>query len=97
MAEQNSADPRSRRFDVSASEVASYVFCAKAWHLEHVLGATPSVAGYERRAAGVEAHAAHGAGIRSVYRVSSWLVRALVVVLVLAVAVLVLGLLMSSR
>jgi hypothetical protein len=97
MAEQGSADPHSRRVDVSASEAASYVFCAKAWHLEHVLGAAPSEAGVERRAVGVEAHAAHGAGIRSAHRMSTWLVRGLVTVLVLALAVLVFGLLMSSR
>ena len=97
MAEQDSADLHSRRVDVSASEAASYVFCAKAWHLEYVLRATPSAAGYERRAAGVEAHAEHGASINSVHRVSTWLVRGLVTVLVLALAVLVLGLLMSAR
>ena len=97
MVDQDSADPRSRRVDVSASEAASYVFCAKAWHLEHVIGATPSAAGYERRAAGVEAHAEHGARIRSAHRVSTWLVRGLVALLVLALAVLVFGLLMSSR
>ena len=95
--QQDSADPRAPRVDVSASEVASYVFCAKAWHLEHVMGTAPSAAGYERRAMGVEAHAAHGASIRSAHRVSTWLVRGLVTVLVLALAVLVLGLLMSSR
>lgn len=97
MAEQDSADPRSRRVDVSASEAASYVFCAKAWHLEHVIGATPSVAGIERRAVGVEAHAEHGASIRSAHRLNAWLIRGLVTVLVLALAVLVFGLLLSSR
>lgn len=97
MAEQDSADPRSRRVDVSASEAASYVFCAKAWHLEHVLGEIASAAGYERRAVGVEEHAAHGASIRSANRGSTWLVRSLVTVLALALAVLILGLLMSSR
>ena len=97
MAEQDSADPHFPRVDVSASEVASYVFCAKAWHLEHVLGASPSAAGYERRAVGVEAHAAHGASSRSGQWASTWLVRGLVMVLVFALVVLVLGLLMSPR
>jgi hypothetical protein len=97
MAEQDSAHSRSRRVDVSASEAASYAFCAKAWHLEHVLGATPSAAGYARRGEGVEAHAAHGASIRAAHRVSTRLVHGLVTVLVLALAVLALGLLMYSR
>ena len=97
MADQNSADCRPLGTDVSASEAAGYVFCAKAWHLEHVLGAKPSAAGNERRAAGAEAHALHGASVRSGHRISTWLVRGLVTVLVFALAALVLGLLMSAR
>ena len=42
--------------DVMASEVANYVFCAKAWHLECVLEATASTSAEEKRAAGVLAH-----------------------------------------
>ena len=44
-----------------ASEVATYAFCAKAWHLEHALGQPASRHAAERRAAGVALHEEHGA------------------------------------
>ena len=49
--------------DVTASEVAAYAYCAKAWHLERVLGATASSDANRRRAAGVGDHARHGARV----------------------------------
>ena len=49
--------------DVTASEAAAYAFCAKAWHLEHVLGKAPSQRATERRARGVERHEQHGESI----------------------------------
>ena len=97
MAKQDSRELQPIGSDVSASEAASYVFCAKAWHLEHVLGAEPSAAASARRTSGTEAHAAHGTNIQTSTRVSSLLVRALIVLLVAALALLVLGIALASR
>lgn len=49
--------------DVTASEAASYAFCAKAWHLEQVLGQAPSPHAAERRARGVRQHEQHGQAV----------------------------------
>ena len=49
--------------DVSASEVAAYAYCAKAWHLERVLGERASDAAGRNRAAGVGRHDAHGSRV----------------------------------
>ena len=57
--------------DVSASELAAFVYCAKAWHLERVLGAAPSTAANQRRDAGIGDHARHGSDVR----LGSWLAR----------------------
>lgn len=95
MPDREAVDRIASRTDVSASEVANYTFCAKAWHLEHVLGAAPSVAAEQRRLTGVEAHAKHGADIQAANRVSAWLVRGLVAVLLVAVAILLVGLVLS--
>jgi hypothetical protein len=57
--------------DVTASEIAAFVYCAKAWHLERVVGALPSAAAVRARAAGTTHHVRHGTGVR----VGSWLGR----------------------
>lgn len=57
--------------DVTASELAAFVYCAKAWHLERVLGAAPSTAANQRRDAGIGGHARHGSDVR----IGSWLAR----------------------
>ena len=57
--------------EITASELAAFVYCAKAWHLERVLGAAPSTAANERRDAGIGDHARHGHAVR----VGSWLAR----------------------
>lgn len=46
--------------DVTASEAATYAFCAKAWHLEHVLGKAPSPRAVARREQGIRQHEQHG-------------------------------------
>ena len=98
MPEQDSTDPRPARSDVSASEVANYVFCAKAWHLEQVCGGTESDGARERRAMGVAAHVSHGANIRAGRRqFSTRLERALAMVLVVALLLLVYGLVRLLR
>ena len=60
-----------READVTASELAAFAYCAKAWHLERVVGAEPSVAANRRRDAGVGDHTRHGHDVR----VGSWLAR----------------------
>lgn len=57
--------------DVSASEIAAFAYCAKAWHLEHVVGTVPSATAARARAAGATHHAAHGSAVRA----GSWLGR----------------------
>jgi hypothetical protein len=57
--------------DVTASEIAAFAYCAKAWHLERVVNALPSPAAARARAAGVTHHARHGADVR----LGSWLGR----------------------
>lgn len=82
---ESGRDPRGRRHgDVTASEVASYAFCAKAWHLERVARATPSAAGRMRRERGVERHRAHGARVGALQSHGRTLLRAGGVLLVLA-------------
>lgn len=46
--------------DVTASEAASYAYCARAWHLEYVLGKRPSRGASAVREAGSSAHLEHG-------------------------------------
>jgi hypothetical protein len=50
--------------DVTASEIACYAYCAKAWHLEHVQHVAPDDTS-RRREIGVAAHEAHGARVRA--------------------------------
>jgi hypothetical protein len=97
MSDRESSNRNLSVTDVSASEAANYTFCARAWHLEDVLGARPSAMADQRRVAGIEAHAKHGADIRSANRANTMLVRALVVLLLIAVAVLYFGFLPARR
>ena len=68
--------------DVTASEAATYAFCAKAWHVEHVLGKAPSPGAAARRARGVHQHEEHGERIAARMRRST---KRLVVALVLLI------------
>ena len=81
--------------DVTASEAATYVFCAKAWHLERVLGRPPGAPALERRAQGSVGHAAHGARVGELQRLGPWLARGSVALLVLAAILLVAALLVA--
>ena len=83
--------------DVMASEAATYVFCAKAWHLEYVLGSAASDAAEEKRAAGETAHKAHGTRVRQLQRMGRWLVRGTVLLFAIAGILLILGILLSRR
>jgi hypothetical protein len=75
--------------DVTASEIAAFAYCAKAWHLEHVVGAQPSRDAARARAAGVTRHQRHGSDVRLggwLGRNSRWAVPALLVLAALLVA-----------
>jgi hypothetical protein len=50
--------------DVTASELAAFAYCAKAWHLERVLGVQASAQASKRRDDGVTGHQRHGATVR---------------------------------
>jgi hypothetical protein len=51
---------REESADVTASDLAAFAYCAKAWHLERVLGTAPTTSAAVKRNAGVAAHAQHG-------------------------------------
>jgi hypothetical protein len=72
--------------DVLASEIAAYAYCAKAWHMEYVLGHRADAAADERRRAGIVEHEAHGARVRRLERVGQPFLRAGVFLLALGVA-----------
>lgn len=88
----NCGRPRraTRQDDVSASEAAAYTFCAKAWHLEHVVGKAPTAAAAERRAHGVRAHDRHGARIARMRKRVPSVVGWTLVMLLIAVAMIIL-------
>jgi CRISPR/Cas system-associated exonuclease Cas4 (RecB family) len=63
---------------IRASEIAEYVYCARAWWLRRVEGATPD--GAERRSLGHLRHARHGFGVAA----STVLLRAAIVLVLTA-------------
>jgi hypothetical protein len=83
--------------NVTASEVGTYAFCSKAWHLEHVVGRRPSDVAQELRRSGIAAHAAHGSEIRKAQRVGDWMSRVIVGLLAISLVLLMLGILLSER
>jgi hypothetical protein len=83
----NGGAPRARTAadDVTASELAAFSYCAKAWHLERVAGRRPSERATRERDTGIVSHARHGAQVRA----GGWLRRhssaAITALLILAV------------
>jgi hypothetical protein len=76
--------------DVTATEVACYAYCAKAWHLEHVLRLAPPGEIANRRELGVTDHEAHGRRVRLMSTLvsrQSKVMLALLLVAVLAAAI----------
>ena len=69
MANTNGNGERAGNEDVTASELAAFAYCAKAWHLERVVGTRPSSIAERARQAGVYHHASHGNAVRA----GSWL------------------------
>lgn len=45
---------------MTASEIAAFTYCAKAWHLEYVRKAQPTLEARALRAEGVRQHEVHG-------------------------------------
>jgi hypothetical protein len=88
------ADPAD---DVTASEAAGYAYCAKAWHLQHVLGKTASATARARRDAGTARHRAHGVRVERLQRLAPGLVRWSMALLVLAAVLLILALALGAR
>ena len=64
MRRQPAAGEQPDSTDVTASEIACYAYCAKAWHLEHVQHVVAPDDTVRRRDQGVAAHEAHGASVR---------------------------------
>jgi hypothetical protein len=76
--------------EVTASEIACFSYCAKAWHLQYVAKAPPTSDAARRRDQGVREHASHGSRVQS----QSWLnrhARSLVVGLLLIAALAMIG------
>jgi len=57
--------------DVTASEIAAFAYCAKAWHLERVAGAQANDAAAAKRESGILEHERHGVQVAA----GSWLGR----------------------
>ena len=53
-------EPGDESRDVTASEIATFTFCANAWHLEHVRKVEPTPEARARRAVGIRQHEQHG-------------------------------------
>ena len=64
MPANDASTPRQQTRIIRASEIGQYTYCAKAWHLEHVVHASPPRDVVERREAGVQQHATHGERLR---------------------------------
>ena len=62
---------RAAEEDVTASELAAFSYCAKAWHLERVVGLRPSAGAARERDAGIARHTRHGTQVHA----GSWLAR----------------------
>ena len=90
--EARSSSPDSGR-DVTASEVASYAYCAKAWHLRYVLSKEPSRQATARQEAGAIAHESHGIAVRRLAWLERRAIGLVAGLLVLAAALLTLALL----
>ena len=80
--------------DVTASEVAAYAYCAKAWHLERVLHRSVGTEGQRLRAEGAERHVEHGVQLKRLHTFGRRAFLLSVALLVLAGLLLVAGLLL---
>lgn len=83
--------------DVTASEAASYAYCAKAWHLEYVLGKQASRSASVDREAGTEAHLSHGRRLVAFDRRVRWILGASLAALAVGILLLVAGFVAVGR
>jgi hypothetical protein len=83
--------------DVTASEVAAYAYCAKAWHLENVVKRPPDSDAGERREVGVAHHEAQGARVRRLQRVGRPLLLAALFLFAIGVALAITALVFGQR
>ena len=81
--------------DVTASEAATYAFCAKAWHLEHVLGKRASPRAVARREQGIRQHEQHGEQLTTMTRGAARRMAVVLVLALLLLAILVLTVLLA--
>ena len=79
------------------AEAASYAYCAKAWHLRHVLGKEPSRRATARQETGVCAHESHGIAVRRLAWLERRAIRLVAGLLVFAAALLARAPLAASR
>ena len=70
--------------DVTASEIACFAYCAKAWHLEHVLHVVATDEVIQRRESGVSAHNVHGRRMRLLDSLAERMVALIATLLLLA-------------
>ena len=82
--------------DVSASEAATYAFCAKAWHLEHVICLRPSDAAREWRRLGTAAHLTHGTVFGTTHRLEKRRSRVIVGFVAISLALVVISILLTE-
>ena len=83
--------------DVTASELGTYAFCAKAWHLERVLGARPSSEAARLRTEGVQDHEQHGRRVELLHRTGPPLLQLSIALFVLGAVLVALAILVSLR
>ena len=83
--------------DVTASELGTYAFCAKAWHLERVLGARPSSEAARLRTEGVQHHEQHGRQVELLHRTGPRLLQLSIALFVLGAVLVALAILVSLR
>jgi hypothetical protein len=82
---------------VTASEAGTYAFCAKSWHLEYVLDASPSQAARQLRVRGTTAHEAHGAQVRKSPRVTQLMTGVTIVLFATSVVLFALSIAVAVR
>ena len=81
--------------DVTASDVAAFAYCAKAWHLERVLRKPVDTAAMARRITGVDRHLDHGTRLARVGRFGRGALWASATLLIVAAILLAVAMLMQ--
>jgi len=82
---------------VTASEAGTYAFCAKSWHLEYVLDASPSEAARQLRVGGTAAHEARGAQVQNSLLVTQLMTGVILVLFATSVVLFALSIALAVR